>query len=327
MNETETEAKWNFETSMSQKENDYFFAIYELVPPRLAVVILSLLLTLLLVPCLASIVWEDWFNPGPKRIFTSRIFSSLALNGIGYLIFVVVPDILRYLIGPYGERFCFYHYLAKSAFAMQQLLLADAMFFIRYVFIFWLKNPSAFDDKFWIYFTNMAVLGFSVITQLSFVLLPGRQPMISYFCSGKNPNEDQYQKRKINIIMVFFQVGTFILLLFINIKIRWFNRNCKHQPKDINIKKTAWKNKAYGNLMFNAGVLFVVGEATFVISKINFSNPAELNIYPNSMYVNVFQLINPLAVCAVLPIIYVWRNPNMKIISNGRLQRFYTCKS
>ena len=313
-----------FETVVFQAEDDYFFAVYKLNPVLLAIVLLSIFFTLVLVPFLASIVWQDWYNPGPKRIFTHRIFSSIAFSGIGYLILTLVPDILRYFIGPFSERFCYFHYIIKNTFALQQVILLDVVFLARYIFIFWLKNPAAFQDKFWIYFTNMAVAGFSLMSQFIFALLPGRQPVIFYFCSGKDPNDDKYQNKKFNGIMVFFQIGTFVLVTIILLKIRIYKRSSNHLPT---AAASASKIEVLESLLFNSATLFVLAEVTFVINKINILSPAELNLYPNNLYVNVFQLINPIVICGVAPLIYVWKHPNMNLIYKGIFRKFYECNT
>ena len=313
------------ETMLIEQGTDYFFAVYELHPLRLTVVLLSLCLTVVLVPLLATIIWQDWNNPGPNRIFTNRIVSSLLMNVIGYLILAVLPDILRYLIGPFSESFCYFHYIIKNIFALHQLLLTDALFLARYFFIFWMKNPSAFEDKFWIYFTNMAATIFCFLTQFSFALMPGRQPIIYYFCSGKNPDQDQPLIKKVNIIMILFQVGSLACVTFVILKIQIFKRKGKHQPPSSIKKESTW-DKVFKSLIFNASMLFLIAEIAFVVNKINFLTPADLNIFPNSMYVNIFQIINPIVICGVLPLIYIWKNTNMNIFNNGILQRHYTCK-
>jgi hypothetical protein len=52
-------------------------------------------------------------------------------------------------------------------------ILLFAMTFIRYIFIFWLKNPAAFHDDFWLLFINLWSILFGVVTQLPRALVPG----------------------------------------------------------------------------------------------------------------------------------------------------------
>lgn len=329
MNETITQADMNFETILFQNGGDYFFSIYELLPLRLAVVLLSLFFAMALIPFMSSIVWEDWYNPGPKRFFTDRIISSIAASCVGYLTLALIPDILRYLIGPFSEIFCFFHYIIKNFFALQQLLLVEALLVARYIFIFWLKNPAAFQDEFWICYINMVVAGFSLLTQFTFAFLPGRQPMIFYFCCGSNPEVQQYQNKKFNVIMVFFQVATIILVVLINAKIRLYKRKHEHPGFVAYSLTPTWRNELNESLIFHAVMVFIAAEVTLVINIINSLNSEELNIYPNNMYVNIFQLVNPIVICGVGPLMYAWKNPHMNIIKQARLklQRFLDCSN
>lgn len=59
------------------------------------------------------------------------------------------------------------------------------MILTRYIFIFWLKNPSAFNDDFWFLFVNIWTVGFTFISDFSHLYLPGRQRMEFYICTGK----------------------------------------------------------------------------------------------------------------------------------------------
>jgi hypothetical protein len=56
-------------------------------------------------------------------------------------------------------------------FGYQGMLFLDCIMVTRYTFIFWLKNPAAFQDEFWSLFINLWVVGFSWIAQLVFEVI------------------------------------------------------------------------------------------------------------------------------------------------------------
>ena len=51
---------------------------------------------------------------------------------------------------------------------------------VRYVFIFWLKNPACLLDDFWNWFLSVWIVGFSAVTQFVFMLQPGIKQLIFY---------------------------------------------------------------------------------------------------------------------------------------------------
>jgi hypothetical protein len=56
---------------------------------------------------------------------------------------------------------------------------------VRYLYVFYLKNPHEFKDDFWHLFINLWVISVSFVSQFTFVQLPGKQPMNYYLCIGQ----------------------------------------------------------------------------------------------------------------------------------------------
>jgi hypothetical protein len=94
---------------------------------------------------LLIIVIYDWYGPEDRRLVIVRLFSSIAVTSVADLALVQIPEILRYLVGPFSADFCFFHYVLKNTFAFQQILYYDIALLFRYLFIFILKNPTAFQ--------------------------------------------------------------------------------------------------------------------------------------------------------------------------------------
>jgi len=55
----------------------------------------------------------------------------------------------------------------------QAILFYDGIVVVRYIFIFWLKNPMAVNDDFWSRFLNAWILGLSAIVNFVYGFLPG----------------------------------------------------------------------------------------------------------------------------------------------------------
>jgi hypothetical protein len=83
----------------------------------------------------------------------------------------------RYAFGPLNATICFIELVIKNSIVTQMMLFLDGIIIGRYVFIFWLKNPMAFNDEFWDQFISIWIVSFASISQFIFVFMPG---IISY---------------------------------------------------------------------------------------------------------------------------------------------------
>jgi hypothetical protein len=71
---------------------------------------------------------------------------------------------LRFAHGPLHPNLCFWSILFKKIVSHFLLLLLTSLTFIRYVFIFWLKNPAAVKEDFWYTtFTTLCYFFFFVV--------------------------------------------------------------------------------------------------------------------------------------------------------------------
>ena len=181
-----------FEVVKFEWDIDFFGPVYRLGPITITLTFLSSFFAIALVPFLFSFVWYDWYGSDLKRIFIHRVVSSIFLSCIVHLGLVQIPEILRYFSGPLPLWFCFWHYVLKNTIAMLQLIYFDVIAVARCLFIFRLKNPAMFQDEFWNFFINNLVISLSFLSQTVFAYLPGRQPLIFYFCTGENPSGFNY---------------------------------------------------------------------------------------------------------------------------------------
>jgi hypothetical protein len=60
---------------------------------------------------------------------------------------------------------------------------------MRYAYIFWLKNPTAFEDDFWSTFIVIWIHAVSILTQVAWHCLVTYQPLEFYVCTGQDPQE------------------------------------------------------------------------------------------------------------------------------------------
>ena len=123
--------------------------------------------------------------------------------GILYNILNIPLDIFLDFLGPLGDNFCLIHCSLKNTIVVHQMCLLNYIILVKYLLIFVSKNPTEIMSNFWNFFLNILSLGLSSLSQIFYVLLPGRMPINFFICIGTDPKQFEDIPRKINFIMQF----------------------------------------------------------------------------------------------------------------------------
>ena len=110
--------------------------------------------------------------------------------------------------------------------------------------------------------------------------------------------------KKTNIIIIILQLGSVILQTWINIKIKIFKDKQKKNLKQVIKSDVKWfviEIEALECFLLNAIIVLIIAEVAFVTNKINLMSAVETNLYPNYLYVNVYQLVNPIIIVGIGP--------------------------
>ena len=99
-------------------------------------------------------------------------------------------EIIRNIFGPMSASFCFLKTVYRNSLTNQALLYLDSIAIIRYLFIFWLKNPGAFQSEFWYAFIRRWIIAASFISNFAWSFKAKRLTINFYICSGLDPTED-----------------------------------------------------------------------------------------------------------------------------------------
>ena len=127
----------------------------------------------------------------------------------------------------------------------QAMLFLDGIMLSRFIFIFVLRNPSAFQDDFWSLFGNIWILSFSWIGQIVNEVILGCESLSTNICSGKNifistkclqvSTNDRFN----SIISIF----SILIHIFVLIKIQIFKWKNPAEQLHISPKtKISWRN-------------------------------------------------------------------------------------
>ena len=211
----------NFSPQNSTVKNGYFLQLNNMNVYVVTAISFSLLSLLSNPPLLYAMIRYEQFGSDKKRTLVNKLVSSTFWCGILYLLLVQGLYTLRFILGPLPQEVCLVVYFVKRIISTQVLICLDAIILTRYVFIFWLQNPAAFNDDFWHLFIIIWAGCFSVSFNIIRVMIPGRHMFEYCMCTGENPTS------KMNLAPVlrgYSEVLSIILHVFCYIKIAIYKR-------------------------------------------------------------------------------------------------------
>ena len=198
--------------------NDFFKETLENNPNKNKFLIFCFILIFLVITVSYSIIWFEKHGSDKKRTIINRCVSSICGTLIIWQLTVQVSTMARILLGPFSHTCCFWFYVLRRALITRVFLLIDAITITRYIFIFWLKNPGAFNDEFWMRYVNLWTTWFCIMIPFVQAFFPNQKLMIYNICIGYH-TESQTMSSTMNIGIeipsIFFQ-----LVLFFRIKIQ-----------------------------------------------------------------------------------------------------------
>ena len=242
-----------------------------------------------------------------------------------WFLIVQVVDVLRYTRGPFPEWICSIQLFVKNGIFIQQMLLMTATILTRYVFIFWLKNPIAFNDDFWSVFFNIWIFGFSAITEFVSSRLPGKDQIYFNICTGTDPTvgANQTSDRKgfhltvISLVMVLSH-------LLVALKIFLYKRKAVNDVNP-NGANNFFAKTTLTDLTTNVVPVLASSVVIFLIWMLNTIPPMELNLYPNYLYEYFFRLISPHVFSLTLVLLHYCRHPSLTRTLIAELKNNFKC--
>ena len=230
-----------------------------------------------------SIIWFDKYSSDKKRTFINMINSSICWMAIEHCFTIQATDLIRYLFGPLPKWFCCLQTFVRNAYITQTVLYIDAIALTRYTFIFWLKNPAAFQDGFWLIFLNIWIKGASIIMNSAWLIKAEHFPVDFYICSGIDPTKDF--KHPIKIYNVVLLVSVLInLLVYVRIEFYKKKKGNKVGTRSVSVKELFLQEVNFQsittmttNLINLAGIGIMVAISTH-LSKVK---PSEMHLNQN----------------------------------------------
>ena len=222
------------------------------------------------------------------------------------------------MFGPLPLFVCHSHFFLKLTITLQAAFFLDAIIVLRYIFIFWLKNPAAFQEEFWSLFINIWVVAFSWTAQFVLEVFLGCDSTPIQICMryerqvSYNCYKFPWYLRINNMIML----ASIFLYAIILVKIHIFKNGKGNKTQTSPESKQSWLEYMEQQSVTDvtASLLTVIGTVlsifatrivNFLFSSNHTAQPSYLDEYFNSM-------IRPPLTVLLLVLLYFSRHENLR---------------
>ena len=287
---------------------------YKLHAGKVFAILFSILGGLIVNPILYLIIKYE--KEKHYRTLINQLLSVLIYNVIVLSVVIQCIQLSHYTVGSLHWLICSMDVLLKPITTMLDFLLLDAICLVRYIFIFHLKNPNAMQDDFWKLFIVIWVIGFALLVNFTYYILPGSYPNFYYLCLGTIPKNHDYKNVKSNEPLIWLLLLTILMHIFAALRYQVY----KYKEKKIFSKQITLQQKMFClqvnqssivNFTTNISAVFYLLIISYVPNKINVTNPIEFNTYPEYLWLYAFDLyLTPINGIFTI-IVLMYKNPQL----------------
>jgi hypothetical protein len=133
-------------------------------------------------------------------------------------------EIILNWFGPFGNVFCSVQTVLKNAGLFYEAAMIIAITLVKFLSIFVLKNPLGIHCEFWCLFINLVSTLGPLLSEIVFIILPGKLPMSFYICRGTySTSLDQHQPKR-DFPLLGAIVLSFLFYIFVIVQVKVFKK-------------------------------------------------------------------------------------------------------
>ena len=305
----------NVSTPIYGTQNDFFEELYSDTVTKQVTIILFVIGSVIGLLLEFGIIWYERKGNHRYRTVINQMFSTVSWLVICYICFAYIPEGIRYLSGPFNATYCDALFCLKNFFTLCVVLTLDLIIILRYIFIFKLSNFAVLDDDLIATCLQISILVLSFWSTMVKRLSVGKMPLNYFLCAGKDPNERPNTKSSLQEASGKFDTTvilcclSFILHIFVHVKIFLYQRKVEHNEKNIEVGRIGDETKNGGQqgtrtqprgstmpismadltTQFLCLTFFAVNAG--VVTALNKIHPEDLNSHQNRFLVYCHQII------------------------------------
>jgi hypothetical protein len=310
----------NESPSANITKEDHFAFLLNDNPIRNISIVFGLIHVFIIPILLYSIIWYEKYGTDNRRTILNMLMSSLCWILIEVCFTIELTEVFRFTYGPFPKYFCFLKTIVRGAFTTQVLLYIDAVAIVRYILIFWLKNPSAFKDEFWSMFISIWIRVFCLLYTTVRYSVADRQLINYYICSGIDPTEDF--KKSHSKTKGIVEALSLIINIFIYLRVQVYKKSNKDKPatqKKSDFLKRVFladlKNQSLTSFSTNIMTITIMVLMFFNITYLSGLKPEEIPNHESFLFLHY--LVVPCVMSFLFVLIHYTRyEPLRRVVSN-----------
>ena len=295
-----------------------------------------------------GVIWYERGGGNQRyRTAINQLFSTLSWIVVSYILFVYIPEGIRYLGGPLSPAICDVQLFLKNVISASIVLNLNFITLLRYIFIFNLSNFAVINDNLIARFLQMTIFLLSVWTATVKKMSIGRMPMNYFLCAGKDPNKGHSGSIEM-VVHKYESTGILVVLSFVLnicafVKIFAYQRKMEKSTQSIELghiipsrnnlpqptfpnpnKRHSITNVPKSMVDLTTQILIIIFQISFVVMVMvmNQVKPIDLNKYENRWMVYLVQIVAAaVALLGISVIYYVKNNSLPKAISREIKER------
>ena len=96
-------------SNANNSTGDYFEELFEPKISKTIFMAISVVLNLFCVALCFCVIWYERYGLDVKRTIMNQLFSKLCWTGIEFILFITLPEWLRFFYGPFPRLPCWLH--------------------------------------------------------------------------------------------------------------------------------------------------------------------------------------------------------------------------
>jgi len=279
-------------------------------------IVATILCIITTVPGFYSVVWFEKFGSDKRRTVFNKLLSSMCYVGMFANVFVQGLFVLRFVYGPLPNIVCFWLCLSKRVTINFGFLVLDSISVVRYIFIFWLKNPAAFNDEFWHVFITLSCILMSFGFQVIRATIPGNQLVEYSLCTGDDPTPYFFLP---SFGRGYIESFSLILQISIYIKIGLYKKKARKRIGP----ETYWQHlknaflmdaekQSLSSLAIDIVLAFVLAFGSVFIVLVNFKSCSDFLMNPKFIVVYHTYMLFPCISTLIFVVVCFVKNPSLR---------------
>ena len=201
------------------------------------------------------------------------------------------------MFGPVANVVCNFSFFLQYLLTTQYLYFQNLSIITRYIFIFWLKNPAAFNDEFWSFFFNMWVVLFSLFPQIMYEIMHGIDSYHLCVCGKQMPPNifSGMPLQDKSLWNHFLARLTLIIHAIVLLRIQLYkvkdSGEIKPHPRSKQAWIGMWQNQFLSDLTTQSLTFICLIIIGMIQWRVSFVKITDLNNYPVFLYEYFFRLI------------------------------------